>query len=81
MKAGHPPRLPLALLERCVPDNDPLVGDLLEGWLERSDAWFWRQVVLAVLSRTALQVRTNPFSTGLFIGIDSGSLCEPQPSS
>jgi hypothetical protein len=61
MKAGHPPRLALALLDRCVPDEEPLIGDLLEERLRRSDAWFWRQVVFTVLSRTVLHVRTKPF--------------------
>jgi hypothetical protein len=63
MKASQPPRLALALLERCVPDNEPLVGDLLEDRLKRSDAWFWRQVVFALLSYTFLLVRTKPFLT------------------
>ena len=41
VKSGQPPWLALALLERCVPDNEPLVGDLLETFVNRSDAWFW----------------------------------------
>jgi hypothetical protein len=63
MKSRRPPRLAVALLERFVPDNEPLTGDLLEGWRERSDAWFWRQVLLAVLVRTVVHVRTNPRTT------------------
>lgn len=63
MKAGQPPRLALALLERYVPDNEPLVGDLLEAFINRSDAWFWRQAAFAVLARTVCQLRTRPFLT------------------
>ena len=44
-----PPRLALALLRRYVPDNDALVGDMLEVYTERpSRLWFWRQVLAAV---------------------------------
>jgi hypothetical protein len=63
MKSGRPPRFAVALLARCVPDNEPLTGDLLEEWRERSDAWFWRQVLLAVLARAILSIRTNPRTT------------------
>ena len=63
MKTGRPPRLALALLERCIPDNEPLVGDLLEAFVNRSDAWFWRQSAFAVLTRTVFQIRTRPFLT------------------
>ena len=60
MTSRHPPSLPLALLERCVPGNEPLVGDLLEQWRARSAAWLWRQVLFAVLSAMVLQLRTTP---------------------
>lgn len=63
MTPRRPPRLAVALLERFVPDNEPLTGDLLEGWGERSDAWFWRQVGLAVLARAIVHVRANPRMT------------------
>lgn len=45
----HAPRLALALLERFVPDGEPLAGDLVEE-LERrrSTAWFWFQVLAAI---------------------------------
>lgn len=60
MNSRRPPRLATALLEHFVPDNEPLTGDLLEDWPGRSDAWFWRQVLLAIVARTILQARTHP---------------------
>lgn len=54
MKNLQPPWLAIALLQRFVPGNDPLVGDLLEEFERRqSRAWFWRQVLLAILSGSA----------------------------
>jgi hypothetical protein len=42
--------LAVALLTRFVPDNEPLVGDLIEEFeVRRSHLWFWRQAVLAIL--------------------------------
>jgi hypothetical protein len=58
MTSRRPPRLAVALLERFVHDNEPLTGDLLEDCHERSDTWFWRQVLFAIFARsmfTALQ--------------------------
>jgi hypothetical protein len=50
MTRSHPPKLALRLLRRYVPDNDPLVGDLLEEFaVRRSRYWFWRQAFLAIL--------------------------------
>ena len=49
MTNRHVPRLALALLERFVPDSEPLAGDLIEEFERvRSAAWFWRQVLGAV---------------------------------
>ena len=46
----QPPRLAVALLNRFLPDNEPLVGDLLEEFATRkSRVWLWRQIVLALL--------------------------------
>jgi hypothetical protein len=43
------PRFALALLERLVPDSEPLAGDLLEEFERRPSAvWFWLQVVAAI---------------------------------
>ena len=55
MTSRRPPQLAVVLLERFVPDNEPLTGDLLEDWCERSDIWFWRQVLLAILARSPLR--------------------------
>jgi hypothetical protein len=60
VKSRRPPGLAIALLERCLPDNNPLTGDLLEAWSERSNAWLRRQVLLAVFGRLVLRVRANP---------------------
>lgn len=50
MTGSHPPRLAVALLHHCLDANEPLVGDLLEGFtIRQSRLWFWRQVVLAIL--------------------------------
>jgi hypothetical protein len=49
MRTSHPPRLALTLLERLVPDNEALTGDLLEEFDARPSAvWFWVQVVAAI---------------------------------
>jgi hypothetical protein len=51
----NPPRLALALLNRFVPDDEPLTGDLIEEFAAgRSRAWFWRQTIAAV-ALTAFQ--------------------------
>jgi len=53
MKASEPPRVALALLRRFVPDNEPLAGDLVEGFAAgRSRLWFWREVLVAVAIRS-----------------------------
>jgi len=49
MTHRHPPRLALALLERFLPDSEPLAGDLVEAFEERpSVVWFWVQVLVAI---------------------------------
>jgi hypothetical protein len=49
MTRRHAPRLALALLERLVPDSEPVAGDLLEEFERRqSTAWFWLQVLAAI---------------------------------
>jgi hypothetical protein len=56
MTGSDPPRVAVALLHRFVPDNEPLVGDLLEGFAVRqSRLWFWRQVLLAIVIRSFQQ--------------------------
>ncbi len=49
MTAHRPPRLPLALLQRVVPDSSPLAGDLVEEFEQgRSSGWLWWQVLVAI---------------------------------
>lgn len=49
MRDRHAPRLALALLERFVPDSEPLAGDLVEEFEGRpSTVWFWVQVLAAL---------------------------------
>lgn len=46
----RPPRLAVALLTRFLPENEPLVGDLIEEFQQRrSHIWFWRQAVVAII--------------------------------
>ena len=52
MRRSDPPRLAVGLLRRFVPDNEPLVGDLLERFaMGQSRLEFWRQVLLAIVIR------------------------------
>lgn len=52
MTTRHPPRLALWLLNRILPDDDPLTGDLVEEFGRRgSRLWFWRQTAGAILAR------------------------------
>jgi hypothetical protein len=45
----HPSRLALSLLQRHVPDSEPLAGDLVERFDERpSQLWLWWQVLAAI---------------------------------
>jgi hypothetical protein len=50
MRTPRPPRLALALLDRFVPEDDGLVGDLVEEFeRRRSRVWFWRQTWSALV--------------------------------
>ena len=50
MKERRTP-LQIARLPFLLGDDEPLVGDLVEEWPRRSNAWFWRQVVFAMLAK------------------------------
>jgi len=53
MRTSQPSRLALGLLNRFIPDDEPLAGDLLEEFgHRRSQLWLWRQVLLAILIRS-----------------------------
>ena len=52
MKTSQPPILATRLLERLAsgPHGDAILGDLIEQYRQgRSAAWYWRQVLLAIL--------------------------------
>jgi hypothetical protein len=52
MTRSDPPPLALALMRRFLRDDEPLAGDLLEGFAaRRSRLWFWRQVLAAIAIR------------------------------
>jgi hypothetical protein len=56
MKDRHAPRLALALLERFVPDSEPIAGDLVEEFdAGRSALWFWVQALAAVVAAAGTQ--------------------------
>jgi hypothetical protein len=55
MKKTRTP-LQLALLFYLLGNDEPLVGDLVEEWPRRSSAWFWRQVVFAMLAKAGATV-------------------------
>lgn len=49
MTTRHPPRLALWLVDQLGPDDEPLVGDLVEQFeASRSRWWFWRQALGAI---------------------------------
>ena len=54
MTTSKPPRLTFWLLQHVLADNEALVGDLLEAsGAGRSRTWLWREVLFAILSRSA----------------------------
>jgi hypothetical protein len=58
MKTSHPSRLALGLLNRFIPEDEPLAGDLLEEFGRRqSRLWLWRQVLLAIVIRSLQRPR------------------------
>lgn len=53
MRHRTPPRLAVAFLTRFGPNDDGLVGDLIEEFeAGRSRLWFWKQVMLAAFGET-----------------------------
>ena len=56
-------RLAVAVLEYLLTDDEPLAGDLLEAAQNRSSAWVWWQVLLAVPARIVFSARAHPRDT------------------
>jgi hypothetical protein len=62
MRATRPPRLSTWLLERFVggPRRESLLGDLIEQYpRRRSAAWYWRQVVTAIVTSVATDISAH----------------------
>jgi hypothetical protein len=61
MTSRRAPRLALWLLDRLVTNSEPLAGDLLEEFGGgRSRAWFWWQIVTAIVAAgttTGVEIR------------------------
>ena len=71
MNTPQPPRAARFLLERLAPPNESLVGDLAEAYREgRSDLWYWRQVVGAIVTAGIREVQAHPVAVirSLLIG-------------
>ena len=83
MTGSDPPRLAVALLHRFLHDNEPLAGDLFEGFAARqSRLWFWRQVLLAIVIQS-FQQRDEERPLGLvahtsFIPVERARKVEPR---
>ena len=59
---SHPPALAIWFLRRICPkrNREAITGDLLERFREgRSDGWFWRQVLGAILVGASSQLRLH----------------------
>jgi hypothetical protein len=84
MKTSHPSRIAFALLNRFIPDDEPLAGDLLEEFGRRqSQLWLWRQVLLAILIRSFRTPRDQrPLklaeSGGAFEIVEDGGTSRPK---
>ncbi len=61
-----PPRVATWLLERLGPTDEGLAGDLLEEYARRgSTFWFWRQVIMAVLTNRSTLTQLGVVAFGL----------------
>jgi hypothetical protein len=62
MRCSHPPTVATWFLEhmRSGRENECLVGDLMEDYGRgRSNAWYWKQVLAAIVTSFYQEVRTN----------------------
>ena len=61
MSTSHPPRLASALLRWMGPRDEALIGDLLEAYQGgKTDRWYWRQVLVAIVVGARDAVRSHP---------------------
>jgi hypothetical protein len=68
---NQPPKLAVFLLQRLVPEHEPLRGDLLEGVQGgATNLWYWRQVIAAIFVGALRAGRAHPFGVarGLAVG-------------
>lgn len=58
----RPPRLATMLLRWFGPHDEPIEGDLLEGFQRRSGSrmWYWRQVTIAIWVATVREIGKRP---------------------
>jgi hypothetical protein len=76
MKSSQPPSFATWLLEHLVPcgENEALAGDLLEDYSQgRSAAWYWRQVVVAIMVGFSRELRAR-WLTIMFAVVVSGGV-------
>lgn len=62
MRSSHPPIVATWLLEHLgsAMENEALIGDLVEDYGRgRSNAWYWRQALAAIVVSSYGEVRTN----------------------
>ncbi|HLH52932.1 MAG TPA: hypothetical protein VKY92_04880 [Verrucomicrobiae bacterium] len=62
----RPPRLAKWLLTHfgCSPNNDAVIGDLDERYRQgRSNTWYWRQVLLAIITGAFQEISDHPSLT------------------
>jgi len=58
---NKPPGLAMAILTRLGPQDQPMVGDLIEEYTTgRSRMWFWRQALAAVAAGAIRGIRDQP---------------------
>lgn len=68
MTETRPPALATWLLRHAAHGNDALVGDLLEEHRRRrSDVWYWRQVLTALVVNRSMEVLVVLGIAGLFL--------------
>jgi hypothetical protein len=76
MKSSQPPSLATWLLEHLVArgQNEALAGDLLEDYNHgRSAAWYWHQVLIAIMVGFSKELRSR-WTTIVFAGVIRGAV-------